>query len=151
MNQADIERKLEEFREIGKANFIGVRRRLVEEGVPPAQTNWPDLYAECFLSLIDRMRANPMPQQCLPWLAEAHATLHRLLTKVLQDRLEELWDKRAPIGAFQFILDRIWDAHRTARELYAAHTAGQAQTKPTDAPKTLKGDFRTPTGDGGAG
>ena len=112
----------------------------------PTPNHEPDPYAKWFLALIDRMRANPMSPECLPWLAENNVALHRLLTSVLQDKLEELWDKRAPIGAFQFILDRIWDTHRTARELYGAHLA--AQTEPNSTPKTTSDLFRTPLGDG---
>ena len=99
--------------------FVGELDAMASKAAIPPQLLVADPYAERFNTLIDRMRANPMPPACLQWLAAHHSALHRTLTVALPDRLDDIWTERKHIGAFVFILDRIWDAHRTGRELYA--------------------------------
>jgi hypothetical protein len=140
--------------------YLEIARRVIAEqdaqkaeGAPVAvesasEPTQHDPYAERFLALIDRLRADPLPPEGGSWTAQNHAALYRLMTVVLLDKLAELWDKHAPVGAFQFILDRIEDAHRAARKLYAAHLVGQ--TEPPCDPKTCKHVFRTPRTGGGS-
>jgi len=89
-------------------------------GEEPTETDRDRRYVAAFEATMNKMRANPMPEACLPWLAAHHPGLYRLLTRVLADKLEEIeTDPGYHLNAFEWVLDRIWDANRNARKLYA--------------------------------
>jgi hypothetical protein len=102
------------------------------ERISPAQRDqW---YVSAFEAAMDKMRAEPMTEGCLKWLAEANPALHRLLTAALPDKLQEVWDTPGDHrAAFKCVLDRIWDAHRAARKLYGERDAqGALKTTPSE-------------------
>lgn len=107
---------------------LGVSRKIeTRDGLPGADPNLhrDRAYVAAFEAAMDEMRAATMPEGCLPWLAESDSRLYRLLTKALPDNLQEVWATPGDhLPAFQWVLDRIVDAHRKARQLYAERWNG---------------------------
>jgi hypothetical protein len=139
MNQAEIEKRLEEFREIGKAGFFGGRRGR------PAEDSAYSSRAQAALAQINRP---DYPAGMIPWLGEAHPDLYDELTSRIPDEIDLAWKCQAPLAEFEAILARLVQTHRQACELYRAQQA--AQTEPTTTTKTSLHDFGTPTDDGDA-
>jgi hypothetical protein len=104
----------------------------IMQRLSPAQRD--QSYVSAFEAAMDKMRAEPMTEGCLKWLAEHNPPLHRLLTTSLPDKLQEVWDTPGDHrAAFEWVLDRIWDAHRAARKLYGERDAqGALKTTPSE-------------------
>lgn len=118
MNQAEIEKKLEEFRAIGRASFFGPRRgQLADDTAYSARM-------QAALAAISRP---DYPAGMIPWLGEAHPDLYDELTVRLPDLIHRFWEARAPLAEFDAILARLVEVHRQACELYRKHLQKPAQ------------------------
>ena len=76
------------------------------------------LYSEMANDALDRIAARPYLPGAVAWLKQAYPDIHRELTVTLPRKIDQLWDRRAPIGFFRAILDRWAELHAHVIELY---------------------------------
>ncbi len=119
MNQTEIEKRLEEFRNIGKASFLSKRR-----GQPTDDSAYTSR-AQAALSEINRP---DYPAGMIPWLGEEHPDLYDALTRRIPDEIDLAWKCRAPLADFDAILARLVQTHQVACGLYRQHLQKPLET-----------------------
>ena len=61
------------------------------------------------------------PAGMIPWLAAFSPALYDELTSRLPDRIQRLWDSRAPFAVFDEACYELVECHRSAVELFRKH------------------------------
>ncbi len=112
MNQAEIEKRLEEFRNISKASFVGARR-----GQPADDST----YASRAQPALAQINQPDYTGGMIPWLGDAHPELYDALTGRIPDEIDLARKCRAPLAEFDAILAQLVQTHRAACELDRRH------------------------------
>ena len=76
----------------------------------------------------DRMRAawceinrSHHPAGMIVWLGGTHTDLYKKLTGYLPDKIQRLWEARAPLSDFEAACTELVECHRSAVELFRRH------------------------------
>jgi len=55
------------------------------------------------------------------WLGGTHTDLYKKLTGYLPDKIQRLWEARAPLSDFEAACTELVECHRSAVELFRRH------------------------------
>ncbi len=119
MNQAEIEKRLEEFRNIGKASFLSKRR---------GQPTDDSAYTSRAQATLSEINQPDYPAGMIPWLGDAHPDLYDALTRRIPDEINLAWKCRAPLAEFEASLARLVQTHQVACGLYRQHLQKPSET-----------------------
>ena len=111
MNQAEIEKRLEEFRNIGKASFFSKHR-----DQPPDDS----AYASRAQAALAQINRPDYSGAMILWLGTARPELYAELTSNLLDEIQRLWSQRVPLDQFEAVLARLVSLHRQCCDFYRA-------------------------------
>ena len=75
-------------------------------------------YSEMANDALDRIAARPYLPGAIAWLRRAYPDIHRELTTTLPQKVDQLWERHAPLGFFQAVLNRWVEVHAHVIELY---------------------------------
>ena len=75
-------------------------------------------YQERLREALNRVCKEDYLPGTLHWLEGADTERHRLITEYLPDEISSLWERRAPLSLFQWLLDRWVEAHENVCALF---------------------------------
>jgi len=76
------------------------------------------------------------PAGMILWLGDACPILYTELTERLPDKIQRLWEARAPLDEFERVLDLWKEAHRTGCRIYRQHLVAEKRLKSGETRRT---------------
>jgi hypothetical protein len=106
---------------LGSVGFVGSSLTASPiKRAPWSETELPlyDPYAERMRAALCQMNPPGCPSGMVLWLATAHPHFYAQLTSRLPDEIHRLWTERAPLQAFEALLEHTVSLHRQSCALY---------------------------------